>query len=433
MPLEYNACLENGLEVVKQCARWFYSTNASHYNTQGFDYEDIEGHLNAEVLMRYLDLVEKHPDYYLKSKGKEEIEAFRSSLYQSCRNACFAHHRKHIRSQKRGLNLRQGMVHLDHSELNSQEVLVSDGLIVPNKVDYAAIYKPVADSLYGEGKFNATRLWCLLWHENNSMKAELEAAVEDKDKIYMDVRKKILEFLPWESSLPHHIMNQTEKNKFKEMAQRAIKAGVLKVPDEEPEDSVSKLLSLVSRMDEAQAETVLEVISGGGAMGLRKNGQEVLKPKREAIMDNAKKWLVIDYEIVSDALDIEINPEMNPLIIRRLLDSSLERINQELKAKLPEIVWEFVRSINEVFPDTYQEGSKLEIREIRDSIMVVVPPIPAPSFISRVKDSRRWMSWIDSNSVRFWQESETVLFESTSLKGVDQEFMKVVLESLSEI
>jgi hypothetical protein len=430
MPLEYDNCLENGLEVVRQCARWFYGTNASHYNTQGFDYEDIEGHLNSEVLMRYLDLIQRHPDFYLKSRGKEEIAAFRSSLYQSCRNACFAHHRKHIRSQKRGLNLRHGVVHLDHSELNSEGIVVNEGLIVSNRVEYSVIYRPIADGLYKEGKFNATRLWCLLWHENKANVAILMGEVgEDKDQLISDIKKKVLEYLPEDSSLSYNIMNQAVKNRFKELAQKALQSGAIKAPENGPEESVSKLLGVVSRMNDAQAEAILRMISGNDGAGPVK---PTLSGRREAITENAKQWMVIDYEIVSDALDIEINPEMNPLIIRRLLDTSLERMDPDAKRELPEIVWEFIRSINEVFPDTYREGSKLEVEEMRDSIMVVRPPIPAPSFISHIRDSRRWMSWIDANSVRFWQESERILFESATLKDVDHGFMQVVLDSFSE-
>jgi hypothetical protein len=381
--------------------------------------------------MRYLDLIEKHPDFYLKSKGKEEIAAFRSSLYQSCRNACFAHHRKHIRSQKRGLNLRHGMVHLDHSELNSEGIVVNEGLIASGGVEYSAIYKPIADSLYNSGNYSATRLWCLLWHENKPMSAILMAEFgEDKDRVIHDIRRKVVEFLPGDSNISHNnIMNATDKQRFKELAQRALKAGVIKVENDVEEDPVSRLLGVVAKMDDTQAEAILDIISGN-------NTAIPLKPttaiRRETVVENAKKWLVIDYEIVSDALDIEINPEMNPLVVRRLLDSAIERFDHESRKNLPEIVWEFIRSINEVFPDTYQEGSKLEVREIRDSIMTVMPPIPAPSFISVIRDSRKWMSWVDANTIRFWQESDTILFESANLRDVDKGFMQTVLNSFSE-
>jgi hypothetical protein len=426
MPLEYNNCLSNGLEVVRQCARWFYGTNASHYNTQGFDYEDIEGHLNAEVLMRYLDLISKQPSFYQKSKGKDEMEAFRSSLYQSCRNACFAHHRKHIRSQKRGLNLRHGMVHLDHSELNSEGVVINEGLIAAKKIEYSTIYKPIADSLYKEEKYNAARLWCLLWHENKPMIAVLMVEIgEDKEKVVSEIRKKVIEFLPEEAPNISNTMDPTVKQRFKQLAQKALQNGVMKESTEEPDDSVSRLLGIVSKMSDSQAESILGII---------RNGTSMPPPiaRREAIIENARKWLVVDYELVSDALEIEINPEMGPLIVKKLLNNALGRMGTDAKGGLPEIVWEFVESINEVFPDSYQEGSKLEIEDMKDSLMVIRPPIPASSFISRIKDSKKWMSWVDANSVRFWQESETVLFESNSFKGVDRNFMETVLESFTE-
>jgi hypothetical protein len=427
MPLEYKNCLDNGLEVVRQCARWFYGTNASHYNTQGFDYEDIEGHLNAEVLMKYLDLINKQPDFYKHSKGKDEMEAFRSSLYQSCRNACFAHHRKHIRSQKRGLNLRHGMVHLDHSELNSEGIIVNEGLIVEKRAEYSTIYKPIADSLYREEKYNATRLWCLLWHDNKPMAAILMAEVgEDKEKLVSEIKKKVIEFLPEEApNISSNTMDPTTKNRFRQLAQKALQTGVMKASNEEPEDSVSKLLSMVAKMNESQAESILGMLKGGASA-------PPAAIRREVIVENARKWLVVDYELVSDALDIEINPEMNPLVVRRLLDNALARMDSEAKMNLPEIVWEFVRSINEIFPDTYQEGGKLEIEDMRGSLMVIRPPIPAPSFISHIRDSRKWMSWVDANSVRFWQESDNILFESVSFKGVERDFMETVLESFAE-
>jgi len=422
--LDIKECLNNGLEVVQQCARWFFNTNASHYQTQGFDYGDIEGHLNAEVLMRYLQLVEKQPDFYKKEKGKNEMESFRSSLYQSCRNACFAHHRKHIRSQKRGLNLRNGMVHLDHSELNSEGIVVNESLIVDGKPDYSSIYKPIADSLYDDGEFTALRLWCLLWHENKPWVTILMSEVgNDKERVISKVREKVVKFLPDTApNISPKIMDPQEKEKFRKLAQKALQTGAMRTV-EEPTDSVSRLLNLVSKMDESQADSVLSILSGD------QTKRVALGSRSEAVTENARRWLVIDYEIISDALNVEINPEMNPLVVRRILDAAISRMPSESKRDIPEVVWDFVRSLNEVFPGENSD-SKMKVMEIKDSTIIV--SVSTPSVVSSIKGSQRWMSWIDSNNVTFWQESNNIMFESPNFRGMNTTFAETVLESLME-
>lgn len=426
--LSQKECLQNGLEVVKQCASWFYSTNASHYNTQGFDFEDLEGHLRAEVLIKYLGIVDRNPEYYGASKaakGKDEMEAFRSSLYQSCRNACFAHHRKHIRSQKRGLNLRHGMIHLDHSELNSEGIVVSEGLLVEKKPDYSTIYKPVADTLYHNNNVTAARLWCLLWHENKPMTAVLLQEIgDDKDRLMSVIKKAVSEFLPEEAPNLTHSMDPSLKEKFRSITQKAINAGLVRV-DEKPSDAVSRLLEKVASMDEAQAEALLGCLSNGNLHGSNLI-EKTRAIKKEVLQESAKKWLVVDYEIVSDALGIEINPEMSPLVVRRLLDSSLSKLEDDKKMKLPDLVWEFVKSINEVFPDSTPK--RIEVECLKDRTLFVRIPSPA-SFLVQMRQSQYWMSWIDSNDIRFWGEQQCICFESTNFSGLDSAFLQTVIDS----
>ena len=194
---------------------------------------------------------------------------------------------------------------------------------------------------------------------------------------------------------------------------------------EEPDTPVSRLHAMVAKMDDRQAEEVLDILSG------KRSVKPDSAARSEAVVESAKRWLIIDYEIVSDALDIEINPEMSPLVVRKIIDSALNRMGDEAKRDIPEMVWQFVESIREVFPNVSQgEPGRVALREIRDSVVVVECSEPASSFLSRIRESQRWMSWIDSNGVRFWQDSNgTVMFESPNFRGLEPAFVQAVIES----
>jgi len=101
-PVTPEMALNLGLAITTTVASWFYLSNQRYYQRAAIDREDLEGHLRHYILtQRYLPTVEKNPGYYTE-------DSYRKSLYVACKKACYAHHRKHIASLKRGLALKDG-------------------------------------------------------------------------------------------------------------------------------------------------------------------------------------------------------------------------------------------------------------------------------------------------------------------------------------
>lgn len=101
-PLVYERALELGMWITHIVASQFYASNAAVYQRAAIDMEDLRGHLQYYILTaRFLKTIEVKPGFYTEDQ-------YRRSLYTSCKRACFAHFRKHVRSLKRGLALKTG-------------------------------------------------------------------------------------------------------------------------------------------------------------------------------------------------------------------------------------------------------------------------------------------------------------------------------------
>ncbi len=120
-PVTVTQALQLGLDITTLVANWFYSSNQRYYQRAAIDREDLEAHLRHYILVeRYLPTVEKNPGYYTE-------DSYRKSLYVACRKACFAHHRKHIASLKRGLALKDGAaICLDEKRPDGYEFQLAD-------------------------------------------------------------------------------------------------------------------------------------------------------------------------------------------------------------------------------------------------------------------------------------------------------------------
>ena len=54
---------------------------------------------------------------------------------------------------------------------------------------------------------------------------------------------------------------------------------------------------------------------------------EQAKRHRESIMSNPTGWANIDFEILSNDLMIEINHEMSPIVVRRVIEGRLAEMS----------------------------------------------------------------------------------------------------------
>lgn len=430
MPLDFDAALTNGQEVLKQCASWFFTTNRSHYLTQGFDLCDIEGHLYP-VLMRYLSFVEERPALYDASAKGDPMAAFRSSLYQACRNACFAHHRMHVRSLKRGLILRNGQVYLDHPDLCSDGVQNDFLSSSDEHVDYEPVYKAVSDSLYKDGKHAAARVWALLWHENKGMLAAAihELGPDRRDEIMSDIRKTVSDHLPDKSTIAKP-RNTMDKSKLAAAVRAAVSKGLIKAP-EAPQvkpsgfrDRIVEQVESLSDEDLAKVHRFLNDVP-------QQDTQEQSRIRRSAAANHNKKLLTIDFEVLSDALGIEVNPEMNPLRVKAAISRGLELMDPEKKANLPLMVTQLIEDINCFYSESEEQRrpvSNYVIAFEPEGELLRVTPRDGNvgSFIMRITKGQKWMSWVDGNDLSYWVDGLSVIFkkrDGTSLRALDQSFL----------
>lgn len=65
-----------------------------------------------------------------------------------------------------------------------------------------------------------------------------------------------------------------------------------------------------------------------------------------SLRENASHWLAIDYEAISAALDIEINTEMSPLVIQRVVEKRLGEMTVGDMEEIPAFVWECLDALD---------------------------------------------------------------------------------------
>lgn len=88
-----------------------------------------------------------------------------------------------------------------------------------------------------------------------------------------------------------------------------------------------------------------------------------VKRHRQSVARNMEGWAALDFERLSDDLGVEINSEMSPIIVRRVIEGRLAEMSITEHDVVPEETWEYLASI-----DLLGKFEKLHLKVDRDTL-----------------------------------------------------------------
>ena len=127
-----------------------------------------------------------------------------------------------------------------------------------------------------------------------------------------------------------------------------------------------------------------------------------LNPRAEAIRENAKHWLSIDYEAISASLEIEINTEMSPLVINKVLTGRLSEMGKAERADVPAFVWDYLSALDVTGLGNYEKfhpNAKTTllpytVRKLDGETVSLQPKgIEVKDMMSELGRQARWERW----------------------------------------
>jgi len=431
--------LKVGMEVVQRACDWFMNTNRAHYAAVGFDDSDILGHLHENIFVKnFLPFFSKHPDYYLNgpvpgpdkpkalaawkrahysvirgTKTAEEI--FKSSLFVSCRRCCFAHHRANIRSQKRGDGLRYGMVSLDHQDFNFEGHVQERSLFSAQTHDlHSGFEREIEQHLKTPVE---QRIWICLYRNRPDILARLPVSANIRNAAIQKIRQ--LAYLHIDNPEPSKtsIMDPAVKARLKAAAQKALSTGAIKFDEANTPSVTQQLISRLPSLPEHKVREMIEFLDSG-TLPIPSTPQQA-KARAQSIQENVQAWLAVDYELVSEALDIEINNEMSPMVVKLVLSDRLQSLTIDERDKIPQFIWDFVQSMDVgTAPLNAQPDFDPYSVQIHDEETIRIIPLSSsvPSFMNRIRDRVKWVVWMEEQQVSVSHEDGCILIHCANFR-----------------
>lgn len=127
-----------------------------------------------------------------------------------------------------------------------------------------------------------------------------------------------------------------------------------------------------------------------------------LNDRTAAIRENAKHWLSVDYEAISAALEIEINTEMSPLVISKVLTGRLSEMSKTEREDIPAFVWECISALDvtgtgnfeQFHPNARTTLLPFTVRKTDAKTVVLQPKgIEVKDMMAELGRQARWERW----------------------------------------
>ena len=122
-----------------------------------------------------------------------------------------------------------------------------------------------------------------------------------------------------------------------------------------------------------------------------------------AIRENTKHWLSVDYEAISAALEIEINTEMSPLVITKVVSARLSEMSKTEREDIPSFIWECLGALDVTglgkFSNHHPDNARnnlvpFNIRKVSgDTVVLQARGIDVGVFMAELGKQPRWELW----------------------------------------
>jgi hypothetical protein len=163
-----------------------------------------------------------------------------------------------------------------------------------------------------------------------------------------------------------------------------------------------------------------------------------IRHHRSTLAKNSERWLKIDFELISDSLSIEINAEMPPLIIKKVIQAKVTEMSQQEYELVPKMVWDYLEGI-EVLSEipltpVISDRSVLSPFRLRkmskDSISLSPVGTTMGNFVENLTANPSWRSMVGALSMDVTLEADQVVVRSNRLYPWSERQLNQIFKSL---
>lgn len=153
-------------------------------------------------------------------------------------------------------------------------------------------------------------------------------------------------------------------------------------------------------------------------------------------------FMQLDYALLNLSLDIEVNADMAPDRMRKVIDARLQQMSDRERRALPVPIWECLEAImppgvmqkfNPNKPPAGQEnrGHWFSVsKDAGSSIAMITPKKQAPAeFLRALRTKDRYKTWERVHHVKARASSTVVTLEALILEDLPASYFKTVFES----
>lgn len=156
-----------------------------------------------------------------------------------------------------------------------------------------------------------------------------------------------------------------------------------------------------------------------------------LEERKKNLSRHTEHWLALDFESISAALDVELNSDLSPLIVRKVIQKRIAEMTSEEKHEIPRFIWEFIDALlpkqgkAETVEPVEEKTSdfNFSVNRVKPSVvdLVLQGGTKAKEFLDQVKDTPNWQSWKEASEVSVKTKDNIVRVKSDSLCSYDDD------------
>lgn len=147
---------------------------------------------------------------------------------------------------------------------------------------------------------------------------------------------------------------------------------------------------------------------------------EQAKRHRESIKANPTGWANIDFEILSNDLMIEINHEMSPIVVRRVIEGRLAEMSVKEYDRVPHETWNYLESIQalgkfEVVHKTHNRDTlfPLKLKKLGKDMLSISPVGSSVlSLFDTLDNNHLWENMRDCSEATVFLEADQIVVKS---------------------
>lgn len=167
-----------------------------------------------------------------------------------------------------------------------------------------------------------------------------------------------------------------------------------------------------------------------------------LEQRLKAVRANGRQFLIADYEMVSMALDVEINPELTPPRLIRIIKARLEQMSKRERETVPNLVWSVIdamdvtnvglRKFNPHTPTPGQETQSgwftIEF-QTPDTYLVVPTNAKPAAFLKTLRSKERFKAWEAVHNPKIEVVEDRIAVSCEILRELPTKFVRTLLAS----